>query len=323
MKPSSRDDWTLFLENSTPTSFGLTFPDSYTGSILEFWKEQVRGDLRHVVDIGCGNGALCWIADELLNHPSVEAQITGIDFADIDPFRVLGRAQSDYPGIEFMGNTFAENLPFADESVDLVMSQYGIEYSDLDRSIPEAVRVLRPGGRLAFILHDTDSEVVRLSTEYLADMRKVWSLGIHDLVLEFYETGQALRTLEQRRNSTELARLANRLNALTAEVRELVRAHSRKSQIHRYMNRLMDVFAGPLGPSNTDAREVIVRAGEQLRSHIRKIEHLEAVALTKEASAQLARLVERNGCRVTRREALVHAPQVTIGTVLVAARDTA
>ncbi|GBD85874.1 phthiotriol/phenolphthiotriol dimycocerosates methyltransferase [bacterium BMS3Abin02] len=41
----------------------------------------------------------------------------------------------------------AEALPFADESLDLVISEYGAAiWSDPYRRIPEAARVLRPGG---------------------------------------------------------------------------------------------------------------------------------------------------------------------------------
>jgi SAM-dependent methyltransferase len=204
---SSPDDWTLFLQNSTPTSFGPIFPDNYQGAIREFWQRHLTGNLEHAVDVGCGNGALCWIADELLNRPRVSSRITGVDFADIDPFRVLGRDRNDYPGVEFIGNTFAEHLPFADRSVDLIVSQYGIEYTDLNRSIAEVARVLKPAGRMVFVLHDTNSEVVKLSIAPLDDMRTVLSLGIHDLVLQFHELGLELRTVEERQRSAEFRAL--------------------------------------------------------------------------------------------------------------------
>ncbi len=46
----------------------------------------------------------------------------------------------------------AESLPFADESFDFAISEYGATiWCDPYRWLPEAARVLRPGGRLAFL----------------------------------------------------------------------------------------------------------------------------------------------------------------------------
>ena len=51
---------------------------------------------------------------------------------------------------------FAESLPFADESFDLVISEYGAAiWSDPYRWIPEAARVLRAGGELLFLGNST------------------------------------------------------------------------------------------------------------------------------------------------------------------------
>lgn len=45
----------------------------------------------------------------------------------------------------------AERAPFADESFDLVMCDHGaMSFADPYRTVPEAARLLRPGGRLVF-----------------------------------------------------------------------------------------------------------------------------------------------------------------------------
>lgn len=61
--------------------------------------------------------------------------------------------------MRFLAGTPAEQLPLADGSFDAVVSQYGIEYSDMERSVPEAVRVLAPGGRLRFACHAAEGSV--------------------------------------------------------------------------------------------------------------------------------------------------------------------
>ncbi|MCP4304240.1 MAG: class I SAM-dependent methyltransferase [bacterium] len=51
---------------------------------------------------------------------------------------------------------FAESLPFHDQSFDYVISEYGAAvWSDPFRWIPEAARVLRPGGELMFLGNST------------------------------------------------------------------------------------------------------------------------------------------------------------------------
>jgi ubiquinone/menaquinone biosynthesis C-methylase UbiE len=95
LKLSHPDDWTRYLRNHTLTSFGRIFPDNYDGAIRAFWQQQLTAEpVKHVVDICCGNGALCWIANEILNADVLTTQITGIDFADIDPFQVLNLDRS-------------------------------------------------------------------------------------------------------------------------------------------------------------------------------------------------------------------------------------
>lgn len=58
-------------------------------------------------------------------------------------------------GIEFplhLGN--AEHLPFANASFDLAVSEYGASiWCDPYAWIPEAARVLRPGGQLVFLVN--------------------------------------------------------------------------------------------------------------------------------------------------------------------------
>ena len=63
-------DWSLYWRRPTVTSFGDLFPENYDGAILEFWKTQLVGEFNHVVDIACGNGALTWLANEIINSRS-------------------------------------------------------------------------------------------------------------------------------------------------------------------------------------------------------------------------------------------------------------
>src|SRR5690606_2563076 len=64
----------------------------------------------------------------------------------------------------------AEELPFEYGAFSLAVSQYGIEYSDLDRSLAELARTVRPGGSIAVLVHHQGS---RLAVAAGAEMRTI------------------------------------------------------------------------------------------------------------------------------------------------------
>ncbi len=91
-----------------------------------------------VLDLGCGLGDF---AGELAAHGGL---VTGCDVAET----ALALARGRHPGIEFV-LTGAEELPFADESFDVVWAGEVLEHvQDLLGLLGEVRRVLRPGGRL-------------------------------------------------------------------------------------------------------------------------------------------------------------------------------
>ena len=99
------------------------------------------------IELGCGTGYVsAWLARR-------GARPVGVDNSQrqLDTARAL---QKEF-GIEFPlvhGN--AEATPFADESFDFAISEYGASiWCDPYEWIPEAARLLRPGGRLVFLVN--------------------------------------------------------------------------------------------------------------------------------------------------------------------------
>ncbi len=97
------------------------------------------------IELGCGTSYVCsWLARR-------GTRCVGIDNSE----RQLATAralQAEF-GVEFPllhGN--AETVPLPDASFDLAISEYGASlWCDPYEWIPEAARLLRPGGRLAFL----------------------------------------------------------------------------------------------------------------------------------------------------------------------------
>jgi SAM-dependent methyltransferase len=74
------------------------------------------------------------------------ARMTGLDLSEAQ-LAFAREAGTDFPLVQ--GS--AESLPFDDASFDLVFADHGaFTFADPYRTIPEAARVLRPGGRLVF-----------------------------------------------------------------------------------------------------------------------------------------------------------------------------
>jgi SAM-dependent methyltransferase len=99
------------------------------------------------IELGCGTGYVsAWLARR-------GARPVGIDNSEAQ-LATARRFQEEF-GLEFPllhGN--AEEVPLPDESFDLAISEYGASiWCDPYRWIPEAARLLRPGGRLAFLVN--------------------------------------------------------------------------------------------------------------------------------------------------------------------------
>jgi len=108
------------------------------------------------LDLGTGNGGLATQAVAASQTRARPFSIHGVDLADIDPASFVSSADSLLAGVEFYARTSMEALPFDDGHFDAVASQYAIEYSDMSKSLPEALRVLKSGGAFCFLLHADD-----------------------------------------------------------------------------------------------------------------------------------------------------------------------
>ncbi len=104
---------------------------------------------RDVLEAGCGTGYIsAWLARR-------GARAIGLDNSPAQ-LATAHRLQLQHDLRFPLINGFAERLPFRNETFDVVVSEYGAAiWSDPYRWIPEAARVLRPGGELLFLGNST------------------------------------------------------------------------------------------------------------------------------------------------------------------------
>lgn len=114
-----------------------------------------------VLDIATGNGILLAYAAAAAGEGGKTLELTGVDLAEIEPQKFLSETPAGFENVRFIGATAAEDLPFGEGEFDVVVSQYGLEYARLEQALAEVGRVLVPGGKLVWLAHCEDSEVVR------------------------------------------------------------------------------------------------------------------------------------------------------------------
>ena len=151
------------------------------------------------VELGCGTAYVsAWLARR-------GARPVGIDNSPRQ-LETARRFQREF-GVEFplhLGD--AERTPFADESFGFAISEYGAAiWCDPFRWLPEAARILRPGGRLSFLgnstllmlctpTDDEDAPVTERLERPLFGMRRfAWSDGAVEFHLPHGEMIRLLR----------------------------------------------------------------------------------------------------------------------------------
>jgi malonyl-CoA O-methyltransferase len=142
----------------------------------------IKLDPKTVLDLGAGTG---YITRALMKRYR-SARVVALDIAS--PMLVQARKQSGWwrrPGF-VCGDI--ERLPFADRSVDLVMSNLALQWCNgLDAAFAEFKRVLKPGGALLFTSFGPDT---------LRELRTSWAAvdGYNHVnsFLDMHDVGDAL-----------------------------------------------------------------------------------------------------------------------------------
>lgn len=144
---------------------------------------------QRILDVGCGTGFASFELHKRFKH----ADIVSLDLAQ--PMLKMMRAKTGL--LTRMKNKLhllngdAENLPVANQSVDLVYSNLTIQWvNDLDRVLGEFKRVLKPGGMLLFSTFGPDTlKELRMSWQQVDQFSHV------NRFVDMHDIGDALLRL--------------------------------------------------------------------------------------------------------------------------------
>src|SRR5262249_47258531 len=149
----NREAWTEWAREYAPLADRAWSRMEFTWGTWDVPEREVRAlpEVRDkdVVELGCGTAYVsAWLARN-------GARPVGIDVTPAQLARA--RAMQEKHGLAFpLVEATAEHVPFPDASFDHAISEYGASiWVDPYLWIPEAARLLRPGGELVFLVNGT------------------------------------------------------------------------------------------------------------------------------------------------------------------------
>lgn len=115
-----------------------------------------------VLDLATGDGrVLHW-----MRTARPDLSLNGIDLAPTLPPAPAGT--------HIRGGVAMEAVPFADNSFDAVVSQFGFEYGNIAKVATEISRVLAPGGCVALMVHRGDGPILEHNKKRRSEL--LWAL---------------------------------------------------------------------------------------------------------------------------------------------------
>ncbi|HEY3586378.1 MAG TPA: class I SAM-dependent methyltransferase [Myxococcaceae bacterium] len=145
-KAAQRESWSLFI----PMETGTTTP------AFDLVRFAAVAPGERVLDVACGTGVVAITAARM------GAAAEGLDLTPALLDRARQNAALAGFSIGFREGD-AEALPYPDASFDVVLSQFGHMFAPRPEvAVSEMLRVLRPGGRLAFSTWPPDEYVGRI-----------------------------------------------------------------------------------------------------------------------------------------------------------------
>src|SRR5437773_1797901 len=143
------DDWARQYVASGEEGWAAVEPRWGIWGVPESQLNILPGSLagKDALELGCGTAYVsAWLARR-------GARVVGIDNSEqqlATALRLQQQHKLDFPLIH--GN--AETVPYPDASFDFAISEYGAcLWADPERWVAEAARLLRPGGRLVFLVN--------------------------------------------------------------------------------------------------------------------------------------------------------------------------
>jgi len=154
---TTKNPWSPFWLKGSAASFLDEKSKLQSYQMRKFWFQCMdEYDIKQpVIDIGSGNGLLVQWLTKYAEENDVKLDVRGIDAAELNP---------PNPSLKLSDKTPYEDFTLGgNRKVGTFVSNYGLEYGDLDAGLPNLHQQLKRGGRLLTMLHSDDSVIVKNS----------------------------------------------------------------------------------------------------------------------------------------------------------------
>jgi SAM-dependent methyltransferase len=167
--------WNVYWAQNQKKAGGGCLPcadASIDGALTLWWNDFARDLPRkaRVIDMASGNGVV--LIKLLKSRPDLRA--TGIDAATTLP--PAGK------NFKLRGGVSMEAMPFGDATIDVVTSQFGIEYANMNIVAAEMARILKIGGHYALIIHNAAGPIVAHNLPRLHGLQ--WAVDDQQLLIK-------------------------------------------------------------------------------------------------------------------------------------------
>ncbi len=194
-------------------------------AIFDFWRTFVSRmpEGAKVLDLATGNGAVALRLVEAASELGKTISLDAVDLADIKPEAFLEEYGDLTRLIDFRGQVDICALPFADQSFDGIVSQFGFEYAPALSAVDELVRVLKQGGAFQLLVHHKSGALVAPNVAQVAEVETLTRTGgLVDCIQGLLAGTVQLDTLEDEGRRL-LEGYGNQLPRITAEIFAAVR----------------------------------------------------------------------------------------------------
>ena len=292
--------WSLFWSQGHSTTFGDYFKQGYDGAVADWWQNQLLAAPENVtvLEVACGN---CSLLPAMVKAGKVGKYI-GVDIAKVAPSQVArqGLAES---GIELVLHSEkpAEQVPEPDGSVDLVASVFGIEYSDLEQSVPEAARLLKTGGQFCALLHHDDSIVTTMSRRAISEFNGDDLDSLVESLAAINSERDRIINLAELKNSEKAEKGRNKINSLAQKYLSDTHPDTGNATMFEVMTQALKFFK-MMGASNQQRLDFISSLEAEQRASHERFQQMVSVAFDEGAAEALKTTFEAAGFRDAKTE---------------------
>ena len=263
-------DWSNYWALGHLTSLPNAYTKNYEGEFHEFWTHVFHKlpDDAEILDVCSGNGSIALMSKSFSDEKHRNFAITACDAARIK-VRELGNLHPELAnqlsGITMLSRTPLNTLTLAENSRDLITSQFGIEYTPWSESASIVARLLKPGGLFAMVSHTVESTIVTQMRYQQADLEFLTGLKLFTAPVKRPNSLSAqhkwLTLVEETLNKIYTRFQANRESLILKDIGEQL--ESIKQQGMGQFNKAHSRFAGlakQVQISKVTATDVILMA---------------------------------------------------------------